>query len=142
MLKFTKELVKRGISPADLELDVTDREALKFLKQDWKSFCKAEYDEQKNRFKGIVNLANKLRFSNLSLSVDTALLEGHAERVLRQNFEIANLAEEAMSKNLYYESILRKNGIKIDGLENVLDVDKHERKTRDLAMDRFRFIHD
>ena len=85
-----------------------------------------------------MNLAEKLRFSNLSLCVDTALTEGFGERVLRQNFEIANLAEECMAKNKFYEELLRKNGIKVDGLKNTFSAESHERSTTDTALLKYR----
>ena len=52
-----------------------------------------------------------------------------------QNFDLVNLVEECLAKNLHYERLLHKNGIDFDKLH--ITADKHSRAVDDPALIKY-----
>ena len=96
---------------------MSDQDALELLDQEWTDFNAKNCKQRKKEYKGLLNVANKMRFQNLSILRDSVKIEDFAMSTLEQNFQLLDMVEETMAKTLQYERILHKNGIKVPSLE-------------------------
>ena len=101
----------------------------------WSDHKKKSENQRKKQFKGLANFCYKLQYQNIAVLKDAALVEGHAHRLSKQNFDIANLLEESLARNNHYERLLHKHKIPFGDME--VTHEEHQIEVRDKALYKY-----